>query len=107
MFASRIYGFFVLCRLIYKDFVSGGGGSPADGQQVVFDYTGYNESGTIVDSSYRKGRAAEVRLGINGLIPGRGGYAGMMALAVSHAVLAAHDSQSILHRPWILGPRPV
>jgi hypothetical protein len=76
VFASRIYGFFVLCRLIYKDFVSGGGGSPADGQQVVFDYTGYNESGTIVDSSYRKGRAAEVRLGINGLIPGRGGYAG-------------------------------
>jgi FKBP-type peptidyl-prolyl cis-trans isomerase len=61
----------MLRRLIYKDFVLGGGNSPADGQQVVFDYTGYNESGTIVDSSYRKGRAAEVRLGINGLIPGK------------------------------------
>ena len=59
-----------VCRLIYKDFVSGNGSQPVDGQQVIFDYTGYNESGTIIDSSYRKGRAAEVRLGINGLIPG-------------------------------------
>lgn len=50
----------------------GSGSSPVDGQQVVFDYTGYNESGTPIDSSYRKGRAAEVRLGINGLIPGAG-----------------------------------
>jgi hypothetical protein len=56
--------------LIFKDFVVGAGSSPVDGQQVVFDYTGYNESGTPIDSSYRKGRAAEVRLGINGLIPG-------------------------------------
>lgn len=65
--------------LIYKDFVVGSGSSPIDGQQVVFDYTGYNESGTIIDSSYRKGRAAEVRLGINGLIPGfELGIKGMM-----------------------------
>eukprot|EP00775_Hariotina_reticulata_P010090 gene10090-10246_t len=56
--------------LIYKDYVVGSGTSPDDGQQVVFDYTGYNESGTVIDSTYRKGRAAEVRLGINGLIPG-------------------------------------
>jgi FKBP-type peptidyl-prolyl cis-trans isomerase len=56
--------------LIFKDFVVGNGTNPVDGQQVIFDYTGYNESGTIIDTSYRKGRAAEVRLGINGLIPG-------------------------------------
>ena len=38
--------------------------------QVVFDYTGYNESASPIDSSYRQGRPAETRLGINGLIPG-------------------------------------
>jgi len=66
--------------------VVGSGTSPEDGQQVVFDYTGYNESGVVIDSSYRKGRAAEVRLGINGLIPGeswltvgRNGHAGARA----------------------------
>jgi hypothetical protein len=44
---------------------------------VVFDYTGYNESGAAIDSSYRQGRPAETRLGIQGLIPGacRGGRA--------------------------------
>eukprot|EP00879_Flechtneria_rotunda_P003786 GHRR01004026.1.p1 GENE.GHRR01004026.1~~GHRR01004026.1.p1 ORF type:complete len:257 (+),score=85.16 GHRR01004026.1:193-963(+) len=56
--------------LVYKDFVEGSGSNPTDGQQVVFDYTGYNESGAIIDSSYRKGRPAETRIGIQGLIPG-------------------------------------
>lgn len=41
-----------------------------DGQQVAFDYTGYNESAAVIDSSYRKGAPSETRLGINGLIPG-------------------------------------
>ena len=31
--------------LIYKDFVEGQGELPADGQEVTFDYTAYNESG--------------------------------------------------------------
>eukprot|EP00878_Enallax_costatus_P004669 GHUV01004917.1.p1 GENE.GHUV01004917.1~~GHUV01004917.1.p1 ORF type:complete len:339 (+),score=73.34 GHUV01004917.1:140-1018(+) len=56
--------------LIFKDFVVGNGTQPVDGQQVVFDYTAYNESGAAIDSSYRKGRPAETRLGISGLIPG-------------------------------------
>ncbi|WIA34136.1 hypothetical protein OEZ86_012500 [Tetradesmus obliquus] len=56
--------------LIFKDFVIGSGTLPEEGQQVVFDYTAYNESGAVIDSSYRKGRAAETRLGIQGLIPG-------------------------------------
>lgn len=56
--------------MIYKDFVQGSGTEPLDGQQVVFDYTAYNENGAAIDSSYRKGRPAETRLGISGLIPG-------------------------------------
>eukprot|EP00877_Chromochloris_zofingiensis_P004075 jgi/Chrzof1/13669/Cz08g07130.t1 len=56
--------------LIYKDFKVGEGSPPSEGQEVVFDYTGYNESGAIIDSSYRQGRPAQTRLGIKGLIPG-------------------------------------
>ena len=79
--------------LIYKDFELGTGEPPTDGQQVVFHYSAYNESGGIIDSSYRQarsgaashharcnshaqpvtpaqGRPAETRLGINGMIPG-------------------------------------
>lgn len=56
--------------LIYKDFVEGSGPMPIDGQEVVFQYTGYNESGSVIDSSFRQGRPAQTRLGINGLIPG-------------------------------------
>jgi hypothetical protein len=37
---------------------------------VVFNYTGYNESGGVIDSSYRQGRPAQTRVGINGMIPG-------------------------------------
>ncbi len=39
-------------------------------QQVVFDYTAYNESAATIDSSYRKGQPAQTQLGIQGLIPG-------------------------------------
>jgi hypothetical protein len=39
-------------------------------QQVVFNYTAYNESGATIDSTYRKDRPAETRLGIGGMIPG-------------------------------------
>lgn len=56
--------------LLYKEFREGTGETPKEGQQVVFDYTGYNESGASIDSSYRQGRPAETRLGIAGLIPG-------------------------------------
>ena len=61
------------CSVIYKDFKVGEGSSPVDGQEVVFDYTGYNESASVIDSSYRKGQPASTRLGINGLIPGAAG----------------------------------
>lgn len=56
--------------LIYKDAVDGTGEFPVDGQEVVFDYTGYNESGAVIDSTYRRGAPAQTRLGIAGLIPG-------------------------------------
>ena len=42
--------------LIYKDFEPGTGEAPTDGQQVVFHYSAYNESGGIIDSSYRQAR---------------------------------------------------
>lgn len=58
-------------RVIYKDYKEGQGSTPVDGQEVVFDYTGYNESGGIIDSSYRQGRPSQTRLGIAGLIPGK------------------------------------
>lgn len=56
--------------LIYLDIEQGEGRQPKDGQQVVFHYTGYNESGHRVDSSYQQGTPARTRLGINGMIPG-------------------------------------
>lgn len=56
---------------LLQDFEEGKGGLPQDGQQVTFDYTAYNESGARIDSTYQKGRPAQTRLGINGLIPGR------------------------------------
>ena len=54
-----------------QDFEEGKGSLPQDGQQVTFDYTAYNESGSRIDSTYQKGRPAQTRLGINGLIPGK------------------------------------
>mmetsp|Transcript_5844 Transcript_5844/g.14534 ORF Transcript_5844/g.14534 Transcript_5844/m.14534 type:complete len:218 (-) Transcript_5844:307-960(-) len=66
--------------LIYKDFRAGVGAPPVDGQEVVFAYTGYNESGSVIDTSYRQGRPAQTRLGIQGLIPGfEEGIRGMRA----------------------------
>lgn len=57
--------------LVYKDFVEGTGDVyPQEGQQVTFDYTAYNESAAVVDSSYRKGQSAQTQLGIQGLVPG-------------------------------------
>lgn len=56
--------------LIYKDFAVGEGENPVDGQEIVFNYTAYNESGGTIDSTYRQGRPAETRLGIKGMIPG-------------------------------------
>jgi len=53
-----------------QDYEVGGGLQPLDGQQVVFHYTAYNESGATIDSTYRKDRPAETRLGIGGMIPG-------------------------------------
>ena len=56
--------------LIYKDFKVGGGKQPVDGEQVTFAYTAYNESGGLIDSTYRQGRDAQTQLGIGGMIPG-------------------------------------
>ena len=56
--------------LIFRDFAEGSGSPPVDGQQVVFNYTGYNESGAKIDSSYKKGAASETQLGVGGMIPG-------------------------------------
>lgn len=56
--------------LIYKDYREGPGMVPEDGQQVQFHYTAYNESGAVIDSTYRKDRPATIRLGIGGMIPG-------------------------------------
>ncbi|GMH33509.1 hypothetical protein BSKO_01343 [Bryopsis sp. KO-2023] len=56
--------------LIYKDYKIGDGPYPQDEQQVTFEYTGFNESGARIDSTYLKGYPAQTRLGLNGLIPG-------------------------------------
>ncbi|CAD7705184.1 unnamed protein product [Ostreobium quekettii] len=56
--------------LIYKDYAVGTGERPVDGQQVTFDYTGYNESGARIDNTYSRGYPAETQLGVGGLIPG-------------------------------------
>jgi FKBP-type peptidyl-prolyl cis-trans isomerase len=58
--------------LLYKDYVVGTGATPSDGQQVTFDYTGYNESGGVIDSSYRKGAPSSMRIGVPGstVVPG-------------------------------------
>ncbi|GAQ79979.1 hypothetical protein KFL_000430210 [Klebsormidium nitens] len=56
--------------LLYRDYEEGSGPQPEEGQQVIFHYTGYNESGKRVDSSYQQNRPSETRIGINGMIPG-------------------------------------
>ena len=56
--------------ILLQDFEPGSGIVPEDGQEVVFHYTAYNESGLRIDSSFSKGRPAQTRLGIKGLIPG-------------------------------------
>mmetsp|Transcript_5199 Transcript_5199/g.11337 ORF Transcript_5199/g.11337 Transcript_5199/m.11337 type:complete len:280 (+) Transcript_5199:134-973(+) len=56
--------------LIYKDFRVGSGPLPTEGQEVIFNYTAFNESSSVIDSSYRQGRPAQSRLGVGGLIPG-------------------------------------
>lgn len=56
--------------LIYWDIKDGEGDYPKSGQQIVFHYTGFNESGRRIDSSYQQGRPAKTRMGINGLVPG-------------------------------------
>ncbi|KAF3335516.1 peptidyl-prolyl cis-trans isomerase FKBP20-2 [Carex littledalei] len=56
--------------LIYRDIEVGTGDCPKDGQQVVFHYTGYNESGRRIDSTYLQGAPAKIRLGNKSLVPG-------------------------------------
>ncbi|KAJ8450075.1 hypothetical protein Cgig2_033269 [Carnegiea gigantea] len=56
--------------LIYRDFEVGKGDCPKDGQQVVFHYVGYNESGRRIDSTYLQGAPAKIRMGTNSLVPG-------------------------------------
>ncbi|CAA0842733.1 Peptidyl-prolyl cis-trans isomerase FKBP20-2-chloroplastic [Striga hermonthica] len=56
--------------LILWDIAVGQGECPKAGQQVIFHYVGYNESGRRIDSTYIQGSPAKVRLGNNALIPG-------------------------------------
>ncbi|CAI5506035.1 unnamed protein product [Closterium sp. Naga37s-1] len=66
--------------LIYWDIVEGEGEPPSSGQEVEFNYIGFNESGRRVDSTYLQGRPAKTRVGINGMIPGfEEGISGMRA----------------------------
>ncbi|XP_015695325.1 peptidyl-prolyl cis-trans isomerase FKBP20-2, chloroplastic isoform X1 [Oryza brachyantha] len=56
--------------LIYEDIKVGTGNSPKDGQQIIFHYIGYNESGRRIDSTYIQGSPAKIRLGNKTLVPG-------------------------------------
>ncbi|KGN56374.1 peptidyl-prolyl cis-trans isomerase FKBP20-2, chloroplastic [Cucumis sativus] len=56
--------------LIYWDIEVGNGDCPKDGQQVIFHYVGYNESGRRIDSTYLQGSPARIRVGTNALVPG-------------------------------------
>ncbi|XP_072959564.1 peptidyl-prolyl cis-trans isomerase FKBP20-2, chloroplastic [Typha angustifolia] len=56
--------------LIYRDIEVGKGDYPKDGQQVIFHYVGYNESGRRIDSTYLQGAPAKIRLGNKSLVPG-------------------------------------
>ncbi|KAJ1415391.1 FKBP-type peptidyl-prolyl cis-trans isomerase domain [Sesbania bispinosa] len=56
--------------LIYRDFEVGKGDCPKDGQQVIFHYIGYNESGRRIDSTYLQGSPAKIRMGTKALVPG-------------------------------------
>uniref|UniRef100_A0ACD5U8L9 Uncharacterized protein n=1 Tax=Avena sativa TaxID=4498 RepID=A0ACD5U8L9_AVESA len=56
--------------LIYEDVKVGTGDCPQDGQQVIFHYVGYNESGRRIDSTYIQGSPAKIRLGNKSLVPG-------------------------------------
>ncbi|KAJ0970649.1 hypothetical protein J5N97_018608 [Dioscorea zingiberensis] len=56
--------------LIYLDIEVGNGDCPKDGQQIIFHYVGYNESGRRIDSTYLQGTPAKIRLGNKTLVPG-------------------------------------
>ncbi|KAJ8748790.1 hypothetical protein K2173_011346 [Erythroxylum novogranatense] len=56
--------------LIYRDYEVGKGDCPKAGQQVIFHYVGYNESGRRIDSTYLQGTPARIRVGTNALVPG-------------------------------------
>uniref|UniRef100_A0A0E0DE14 peptidylprolyl isomerase n=1 Tax=Oryza meridionalis TaxID=40149 RepID=A0A0E0DE14_9ORYZ len=62
--------------LLYEDIKVGTGNSPKDGQQVIFHYVGYNESGRRIDSTYIQGSPAKIRLGNKTLVPGKHDTAG-------------------------------
>uniref|UniRef100_A0A0E0DE12 peptidylprolyl isomerase n=1 Tax=Oryza meridionalis TaxID=40149 RepID=A0A0E0DE12_9ORYZ len=47
--------------LLYEDIKVGTGNSPKDGQQVIFHYVGYNESGRRIDSTYIQGFEEGIR----------------------------------------------
>ncbi|KNA26094.1 hypothetical protein SOVF_000140 [Spinacia oleracea] len=56
--------------LMYRDFEVGEGDYPKDGQQIIFQYIGYNETGRRIDSTYLQGAPAKIRLGTKALVPG-------------------------------------
>lgn len=74
--------------LCLQDFDEGNGSLPQDGQQVTFEYTAYNESGARIDSTYQKGRPAQTRLGINGLIPGERTESAAVLTLLAHSFQA-------------------
>lgn len=85
----------------------GDGPIPQEGQEVVFHYNGYNESGAIIDSSYRKGRPAQTRLGIAGLIPGVRMCSGGAGLCRTESALRASSGShtSMPCKGWGCDPR--
>lgn len=84
---SQSYDCYDLTSCLLQDFEEGNGSLPQDGQQVTFDYTAYNESGARIDSTYQKGRPAQTRLGINGLIPGMLLYTALLKHNATNATL--------------------
>ena len=85
---------------MFRDFEVGSGEPPQTGNELVFHYTGYNESASSIDSSYRKGQPAQTRLGVGGMIPGKWGHDGSPCLPCTYYYLI---NLYLLHRTDLFG----
>ncbi|MDX1932919.1 MAG: FKBP-type peptidyl-prolyl cis-trans isomerase [Capsulimonadales bacterium] len=56
--------------LIYEDMTVGTGAAPKTGQNVKMQYVGWDATGTIFDSSYKRGEPFEFTLGVGQVIKG-------------------------------------